>query len=156
MTLLVPDVNEKPAKKTITFFLHPPSLPPPQPYLIPLSRSTSYFYMHCNENPLYVILFWELRGLSTYFHVPVSVSDFYSIFPGWDHIFSCSRIGRPILEIPNLSQIYEYRKWEAEHYNSVLEITVSFLGIHNWETDIYIGFSPALHLYMHTFNTTKK
>jgi hypothetical protein len=30
------------------------------------------------------------------------------------------------------------------HYNSVLEITVSFLGIHKWEPDIYIGFSPAL------------
>jgi hypothetical protein len=26
-----------------------------------------------------------------------------------------------------------------------LEITVSFLGIHKWEPDIYIGFSPALH-----------
>ncbi len=26
------------------------------------------------------------------------------------------------------------------------EITVSFLGIHKWEPDIYIGFSPALHL----------
>jgi hypothetical protein len=30
--------------------------------------------------------------------------------------------------------------WEAEHYNSVLEITVSFLGIFKWEQDIYIGF----------------
>jgi hypothetical protein len=27
-----------------------------------------------------------------------------------------------------------------------LEITVSFLGIHKWEPDIYIGFSLALHL----------
>jgi hypothetical protein len=36
--------------------------------------------------------------------------------------------------------------WETEHYNSVLEISVSFLGIHKWEPDIYIGFSPALHL----------
>jgi hypothetical protein len=26
-----------------------------------------------------------------------------------------------------------------------VEITVSFLGIHKWEPDIYIGFSPALH-----------
>jgi hypothetical protein len=33
-----------------------------------------------------------------------------------------------------------------QHYNSVLEITVSFLGIHKWELDIYIGLSPALHL----------
>ncbi len=27
-----------------------------------------------------------------------------------------------------------------------LEITVSILGIHKWELDIYIGFLPALHL----------
>jgi hypothetical protein len=46
----------------------------------------------------------------------------------------------------NLSQIYESRNWEAKHYISVLEITVSFMGIHKWEPDIYIGFSPALHL----------
>ncbi len=39
--------------------------------------------------------------------------------------------------------------WETEHYNSVLEITrptVLFFGIHKSEPDIYIGFSPALHL----------
>jgi hypothetical protein len=38
------------------------------------------------------------------------------------------------------------RNWEREHYNSVLEVTVSFLGIHKWEPGIYTGFSPALHL----------
>jgi hypothetical protein len=37
-------------------------------------------------------------------------------------------------------------EWETEHYNSVLEITVSFLGKHKWKPDIYIGFSPALPL----------
>jgi hypothetical protein len=30
---------------------------------------------------------------------------------------------------------------ETEYYNSVLEVTVSFLGIHRWEPDIYIGIS---------------
>jgi hypothetical protein len=30
--------------------------------------------------------------------------------------------------------------------NSLLEITVSFLGKNKWEPDIYIGFSLALHL----------
>ncbi len=38
--------------------------------------------------------------------------------------------------------------WETEHYNSVLEITVSFLGIHKWEPDICIGFSFAVYLQM--------
>jgi hypothetical protein len=89
------------------------------------------------ENPIYVFLSWELGGLSPNFHIHVSVTDLY--IPGF-HIFSCSRIGRPILEIINLSHC------TTEHYNSVLEITVSFLEIHKWEPDIYIGFSPALHL----------
>ncbi len=69
-----------------------------------------------------------------------------NIFPRSVHIFPCSRIGRPILEYINLLQIYECRNWETEHYNSVLEITVLFLGIHKWKPDISIGFSPALHL----------
>jgi hypothetical protein len=43
-------------------------------------------------------------------------------------------------------KIFECRNWETEHYNSVLEITVSFLVLHEWEPDIYIRFSPALHL----------
>jgi hypothetical protein len=46
----------------------------------------------------------------------------------------------------NFSQEYECRNWETEHYNYVLETTVSFLEIHKWEADIYIGYSPALHL----------
>ncbi len=33
--------------------------------------------LHCNENPIYVFLFWELRGLSPNFHIHVSVSDLY-------------------------------------------------------------------------------
>jgi hypothetical protein len=64
------------------------------------------------------------------------------IFPGSVHIFPCSRSWKYI----NFSQIYECRNWETQHYNSVLEIKVSFLGTHKWEPDIYIGFSPALHL----------
>jgi hypothetical protein len=33
---------------------------------------------HCNENPIYVFLFWELRDRSPYFHIHVFVSDLYS------------------------------------------------------------------------------
>jgi hypothetical protein len=32
---------------------------------------------HCNENPIYEFLFWELRGLSPNFHIRASVSDLY-------------------------------------------------------------------------------
>jgi hypothetical protein len=41
----------------------------------------------------------------------------------------------------------------GRHYNSVLEITVSILGRHKWEPDIYIRFSPALHLQWRNFVT---
>jgi hypothetical protein len=37
-----------------------------------------------------------------------------------------------------------YRNWETEHYNSVLEITVSFLGLHKWEPGILTGPSFAV------------
>ncbi len=51
--------------------------------------------LHCNENTIYVFLFWELRGLIPIFHIDVSVSDLYipRICP---HI-SCSRTGRSIV-----------------------------------------------------------
>ncbi len=32
-------------------------------------------HAHCNENPIYVFLFWELRSLSPNDHIHVSVSD---------------------------------------------------------------------------------
>jgi hypothetical protein len=92
------------------------------------------------------IPFWESRGLRPYFHIHVSVSDFFLPMIG-PHIY-CSRKGSRILEIYKSLTDNECRNWETEHYNSVLEITFSFLGIHVhiWELDIYIGFSSALHL----------
>jgi hypothetical protein len=53
--------------------------------------------LHCKENPIYVFLFWELRGLSPNFHINVSVSDLHIPRVG-PHI-SCSRIGRWIVGI---------------------------------------------------------
>jgi hypothetical protein len=41
---------------------------------------------HYYENPIYVFLFWELRGLSPSFHIHVSVSDLYISRIG-PHIF---------------------------------------------------------------------
>ncbi len=86
-------------------------------------------YLHCKENPIYVFLFWKLRSLSPNFHIHVSVSDVF-----------IPRIG------PHNFLQQNRQHWETEHYNSVLEITISFLGVHKWEPDIYIGFSSALQL----------
>jgi hypothetical protein len=72
------------------------------------------------------------------------------IFPGSVNIFPCSRKVDQSWKYINRSQICECRNWETKHYNSVLEITVSFLGVHKLEPDIYIGFSPALHLQCST------
>ncbi len=56
---------------------------------------------HCNENPIDVFLFLELRGrgrgLSPNFYIHVPVSDLY-ILRISPH-FSCSRIGRSIVGI---------------------------------------------------------
>ncbi len=94
--------------------------------------------------PFMYSFFWELRGLITNFHIHVS---FY-IFPGSVHIFGCSKMYSRILEIyKSLTDIWVFL--ETEHHNSGLEIRRlhSFISvIHKWEADIYIEFSPALHL----------
>ncbi len=100
------------------------------------------FVMHCKENPIFVFLFWELCGLSSQFpHSCVCERFIFS------HVqstyFPAAEPADRSWKYINLSQIYEWRK---ELYNSVLELTVLFLGIHKWEPDIYIGFSSALHL----------
>jgi hypothetical protein len=33
--------------------------------------------LHCKENPIYIFLFWELRGLSPNFNIHLSVSDLF-------------------------------------------------------------------------------
>ncbi len=103
--------------------------------------------MHCKENPIYGFLFWELSGLSPNFHIHVSVSDLYIPRIG-PHIFlHQNRQTNPanILKISHRYMSVGTGRQNIIMY-SVLEITVSFLGIHKWEPDIYIGFSPALHL----------
>ncbi len=51
----------------------------------------------CNENLIYVFLFWELCSLSPNFHIHVSVCDLY--IPRIGPHISCSRIGRSIVGI---------------------------------------------------------
>ncbi len=53
--------------------------------------------LHCKENPIYVFLFWELRGLSPNFDIHVSLSDIY--IPRIGPHISCSIIGRSIMGI---------------------------------------------------------
>ncbi len=80
---------------------------------------------HCNENPTYIFLFWEERGLSPNFHIHVSVSDLYSPRMGL-HI-SSSRIGRPIVGI----------------YKS---LTGAWCGNWDWDPDI-----PFLGIFVSKF-----
>ncbi len=57
--------------------------------------------MHCNENPIYVFLFWEMRtrSLNPNFHIHVSLPDLYIPRIGPHTVFNCSKIDKPILEI---------------------------------------------------------
>ncbi len=53
--------------------------------------------LHCKEISIYLFPEKELHGISPNFHIHVSVSDQQYIFPRPVHLFSCSRIGRPIV-----------------------------------------------------------
>ncbi len=83
----------------------------------------SYVSTHCNEKPIYVFLFWELRGLSPN-STFMCLRSIY-IFPGSVHIFSSSRKGRSIVGIYNCSQTHEY----GEYGNWDCGRAVPFLGI---------------------------
>ncbi len=79
---------------------------------------------HSNEkNPIYVFLFWELRGLNpNYIHVSVS---YLYIFPRSGPHISCNRIGRSIVGIYKSSQTHEYGNWDCGCAIPILEIFVS-------------------------------
>ncbi len=59
---------------------------------------------HCNESSIYVFPEKELRGISPNFHIQVSASYLYI------YIFSCSRIGKPILGINE--SLTDTRMWK--------------------------------------------
>jgi hypothetical protein len=81
--------------------------------------------MHCNENPICVFLFWELRGLSPNFHIHVSVSDLS--IPRISPNISCHRIGRSIVGIINRSKTQESENWDCGRAIPFLGIFVSVL-----------------------------
>ncbi len=80
--------------------------------------------IHCNENPIFVFLFWELHGLRPNFQIHVSVSDLY--IPRIGPHTSCSRIGRSTVGIyKTCSQTHESRNWDCGREIPFLEIFVS-------------------------------
>jgi hypothetical protein len=81
--------------------------------------------LHYKENPIYVFLFWELHGLNPNFQIHVSVRNSFSPRIG-PHVFLQQTRQTDPWKYMNLSQIYVCRNWEAEHNNSVSEITVYF------------------------------
>ncbi len=100
--------------------------------------------LHCNENPIYVFLFWELRGLSPCFHIQVSVSDLY--IPRIGPHISCSRIRADrSWEYINCSQTHECGNWDCGRaLCTFLGIFVSsfrywFLCTTGWLFSIHVG-----------------
>ncbi len=83
--------------------LNPHSKPSDKPYITPANTMITIGYatvpklLHCNENCIYIFLFWELHGLSHNFHIHVSVSDL--CIPGIGPHISCRRIDRSIVGI---------------------------------------------------------
>ncbi len=77
------------------------------------------FLPHYIENPIYVFLFCELRGLSPNFHIHVSMSDLY-IFPGSVHIIPAAESADQSWEY--LSQTHECGNWDCGR-------AIPFLGI---------------------------
>ncbi len=84
---------------------------------------------HCNENPIYVFLFWELRDLSPNFHIDVSVNDLY--IPRISSHISCSRIGRSIegIQYIHRSQTHECGNWDCGRANHFLENLFRIFGV---------------------------
>ncbi len=66
---------------------------------------------HCNENPIYVFLIWEIRGLSLNVYIHVSMSDLY--IPRIGPHFSCS--SDRWWEYKNRSQTHECGNWDCGH-----------------------------------------
>ncbi len=94
-------------------------------------------HMHCNKKShLFIPFLGIARHQSQFAHSCVCERFIYS--QDLPTYFPAAEQADGSWKYINFSQTYEFRSWETELYNSVLEITVSFLGIHKWEPDIYI------------------
>ncbi len=79
-------------------------------------------HTHCNENPIYVFLFWELRGLRPNFHIHVSVRDLYIPRIGPHAYFLQQNRQIKTWEYINRSQTHECGNWDCGR-------AIPFLGI---------------------------
>ena len=79
--------------------------------------SVLYWCSHCNKNPIYVFLFWELRSLSPNIHIHVSVRDLYIPRIG-PHISCVNRSWKCLIR----SQTHECGNWDWDR-------DIPFLGI---------------------------
>ncbi len=112
----------------------------------------SYLPSHGNENPTYVLLFWEKRGLSPNFHIHVYVSDLFSPRIGL-HI-SSYRIGRRIVGIyKSLTVAWMWKLGLRPRYsisgNIFFEISV-FCLCSAPQDALPHAFSPAWHRQGHS------
>ncbi len=114
-------------QRTILFHT-PPPLPPPHPVLSYMWGLLLIRICHCNENPIYVFLFWELRGFSPNFHIHVSVSDLYipRIAP---HIFlqQNRKIDRGNIAHRHMNMEIELGLWPRNSFSGI--ICFQFFGI---------------------------
>jgi hypothetical protein len=96
---------------------------------------------HCNENPIYVFLFWELRDLSPNFYICVSVSDLYipRIGPPTCFLQQNSQIDRGNT-VFNRSQTHACGNWDCGR-------TIPFLGIFVSNFQLLVLCSAGQHWY---------
>ncbi len=92
-----------------------------------LSELDSYQCCTATKMPIYIFLFWELRGLSPNFHIHISVSDLY--IPRISPHISWRRIGRSIVGI--YKSLTDTWMWKLALWsrNSFLGLFIIFLGI---------------------------
>ncbi len=88
--------------------------------------------LHCNKNPIYVLVFWELRRLSPNFHIHVSLSDFY--FPAAEQ----EDQSQEYIKLLTDKSMWKLRLWPRNSFsgNICFQLLVLFLcSVH--EHDIF-------------------